>query len=269
VSGQLGFEVCDQQCQAIACADALQQLLPHCGGPDEDRANEICHNVGIFQVQGVPEDGGHGVGAGDQGDDVFGVHECGGWGKGKTEFDAALDKVSEFLEEWLTVVRRGGDGAEGADAMDAVRFISEGRGEADADEALQDDVGGAVGMLDGHSDKAQAGDLVGCFALAAGLLHGHDQHSVGLEDVDQHAAVAGLEDIKGQQRLGKEGRRRQGHHRYFARYDHRTNLEADRSGARGLTAGTGPGAQGGPGFAIVNRAGLGKSGRRCRTTPWW
>ena len=96
---------------------------------------------------------------------------------------------------------------------DAVGLGLDGGAQLDAGEPLQDAMGGAVVVSDGNPDEPEAGDVARGLPLFAGLLHGHGEHPAGLEGVGEHLAVAGLEDVKGEERLRKQRRARQGHHR--------------------------------------------------------
>lgn len=231
--GQLLLQVSDQALEPIGGADALEQLLAHFGRADEHGADEVCHNVRIFQVQCVAENGGHGVGAGDPCGGIVGLGQCGGWWKGESEFEVAFDELAELLEEEAGFFGRGGLAGQGYDALEAVGFVTERVAEGNARESLKDQVGGAVAVLDGHADQSEPCDVVGDLACAGGLLHGHHEQPVGLQYVYEHLTVARFEDVNGQQRLGEQGRRGQGHYRCFAGHDHRVNLEGDPPGARG------------------------------------
>ena len=142
----------------------------------------------------------------------------------KAEFYAVIEQLADLGKQGVHGEFIGGRGFKGPDALDAVGFVTDGFRELDAGDALQEEMGGAVLVLDGAADEAEAGDGGGGFAGAAGFLHGDGEHAGGAEGILEHPAVTGLENVERQERLRQQGGLRQGHDRDFTRQLHRLNL---------------------------------------------
>ena len=79
-------------------------------------------------------------------------------------------------------------------------------------------------MIHGDTDEPQPSDLTRRLASAPRLLHGDGKHSLGLKGISKHLAIAGLENVEGQQSLREQSRAGQGHYRHFIRQFHQSNL---------------------------------------------
>ena len=81
--------------------------------------------------------------------------------------------------------------------------------QTDAGEALQNQMGGAVGLGDTGPDEAETADAGGGLAR---LLHGDGKHAGTFQRLGEHVPVAGLEDPQREEMMGKEDRLGQNHH---------------------------------------------------------
>jgi hypothetical protein len=102
------------------------------------------------------------------------------------------------------------DGGDRLQAGDAERFALAPFEEADSMEALEDEAGGAVAPLDCGADESGAGEpvkvVIGLVpgASRGGFEGGDAEQPVPGQGFAQHGAVAGFEDIQGQEGVRKE-----------------------------------------------------------------
>ena len=124
-----------------------------------------------------------------------------------------LDEADDALEEVLAFAGGGGGvsaaGFDGFDAGDAERFVLGPGEEADALEALEDEVGGAVGLGDAGANDgggAEGTDVVIGFRVVvfSGLEAADAEQAVGVEGMLEHGPVARFEDIERQQAVRED-----------------------------------------------------------------
>src|SRR5688572_13547962 len=138
----------------------------------------------------------------------------------RAEAAAQVEQAHDFdaFDFELRMAAAGGAG-EGAHGGEAVGVFAYNMLDFDAADSLQEEIGGvAVGLLAG-ANNADAGDGIG--GLHGARLGGQDrieagdgEEAVAREHIAQHLPVARLEDMQREQRLRKEDRFRQRHHRH-------------------------------------------------------
>src|SRR5262245_27595587 len=84
--------------------------------------------------------------------------------------------------------------------MAAIRLELHRAHDLHARQALEDEVGRAILVPDGDTNKPEAGHLAGRFPLPIRFLHGHGKHAIAAQGIGEHLAVARLENIKRQKR---------------------------------------------------------------------
>ena len=109
---------------------------------------------------------------------------------------------------------------EHVDLLQAEWLVPDDRGKFDAGDPLKDEVGGAIGVLDGGPDDSEAGDGAGGFPAGPGLEHGDAEHPVGVERLGEHGPVPGFKDVQGEHRLGKQDATAENHDSDGVRYEH-------------------------------------------------
>ncbi len=194
--------------------DGFENGLALGGAAQEGPGNQVGHAVGIMEAIEAGDDFLDG--------DKFGgaVHD------GQFLLDAFADQIAHLGHQGVNGDAVAAGGFEGADAGDAEGAVLDGLAQFDAGKALQDEMRGAVGVGDADADQAQAGDVEGQFAGAAGAAHGDDEEAVAMEDFVEHLAVARLKNMEREQGLGKKSDVGQRHDRRLARNIHAHNVNA-------------------------------------------
>lgn len=215
--GDVGLEEVDEVAQAVGDRDGLQDHLPCEGIADEEEGDEIGEVAGVGDVSEATGGGGGGVGSAATGLDQL-LEEFRGGGRILAESD--LDEFEETGAEGVDGDGIGFLGNEGGDFVDPIGLVPDDLAEADAGDALEDEVGGAVGVLDGGADQSEAGDGQGGFAGIVRLLHGDTEHPVGIDGLGEHRAVARFEDEEWQHGLGEQDGASQDHDAGGIRHEH-------------------------------------------------
>ena len=205
--------------------DRFENDLALGGGGKQGAGDEVGQLVRVLELGEIFDDVIEG-GAGGRGFAALGIHfqQLVQDGGGEAFFEPFGDEVENLFGESIDDDGVLAAGLEEAKAFEAERTLADGLGEFDAGEALEDDVGGAIGMGDGGADEAEAGD-VGWGALGiAGLLHGHGEHAISGKGVMEHFAVARLVNEKGEHDLGEKDRVGESHDRDLFGQNHEYNL---------------------------------------------
>ncbi len=190
--------------------------------------DEAEEEVEAFFDFGEAEEGVAGLGVADEvaGDEIDEVVWVGEFGELGGELAAVvgglLDETDDALEEVLAFAGGGGgvfaEGGDWFDAGDAEGFVLVPGEEADALQALEDEVGGAVGLGDAGSDDGggaeftDAGVLFESVLVVARLEAADAEEAVGLEGALEHGAVAWLEDVEGEEAVGEDVALGEQHH---------------------------------------------------------
>jgi hypothetical protein len=96
----------------------------------------------------------------------------------------------------------GGDEGDGL-AFEEGRAAGEG-GEADAGDALEDEIGSAIIVLNASADEAKSGDLGGLADGRVGIWDAEGEHAMGFEGFAEHVAVAGFKNSERDEVMGEE-----------------------------------------------------------------
>ncbi len=214
--GEVGLEEVDEVAEAIGDGDGLEDDLPCEWIVDQEEGDEVGEVAGVGDVFEATSGGGGGGTATAGLDQLLEEFRSGG----RFLAEARLDEFEKTGPEGVDGDGIGVLGDDGGDLVDAIRFVADDLAEADAGDALKDEVGGAVWILDGGADESEAGDGQGGFAGVGGFLHGDAEHPVGIDGLGEHGAVARFEDEQGKHGLWEQDRATQDHDAGGIRHEH-------------------------------------------------
>ena len=103
---------------------------------------------------------------------------------------------------------------------DAKGLLADRFGQLHPADALHNEMGSAIRVVHTDPDQSQPGHGGRTFAVKPALLHGNDEHAVGMKAFGQHSTVTPFENIEGKEGRGQQRLTGQRHDRDLFRNIH-------------------------------------------------